>query len=164
MAWYRLVPIRCLSQCCPGSNQMSSYDVTGPQLSQTSVKMKECSTIWRNDYFNLVSMTHLVQGSLCVCPANWETTLQCNFVSHFLGAGTEWFLLIATLYMHWDGGKLSLISFGSASGLVPFGDNQLLEPILTQVSLSPYDVIRPRWAEIVWLILSCLWDLTHWLG
>ena len=125
----------------------------------------KCYIIWRKDYLNFVSLTQLVQGSLRVCAPPIERRRYNKTISHWLGADTEWFLLIVPWYMHWDGRKLSLISFGSVSGLVPPVGDQLLEPILTRVSMPPPDVTRPAMSCIsTTLISSCLYDLTHWLG
>ena len=35
-----------------------------------------------------------VGSNLCMRPAQWKTNLQCNFVSHWLGAHTKWSLLV----------------------------------------------------------------------
>ena len=35
---------------------------------------------------------HTLQGSFVYAPIQWETTLQCNVVSHWLGAYTKWSL------------------------------------------------------------------------
>ena len=127
--------------------------------------MKECNIIWCKDNLNFVSMTQLVQWSLCVCALPIELRRDSITFSHWLGADTEWFLLIASWYMHWDGRKLSLIRFGSVIGLVLSVGNQLLAPILTRVSMPPYDVIMPAMSWISkTLISSCLYDLLHWLG
>ena len=57
---------------------------------------KHCPTLhiiaWHNNDTGRISRDHFVY-----VPSQWETTLQCNVVSHWLGAYTKWSLIWITL-------------------------------------------------------------------
>ena len=59
--------------------------------------MKKYYIIWRKDYLNFVSLTGLVQESLCARALPIERRCYSETVSLGLGADTKYFLLIDTL-------------------------------------------------------------------
>ena len=68
----------------------------------------------------LIYWAFLVKLPLCECPSQWEMTLHCNVISHWLDIYTKWSL----------GPNWWYINIGAGNGLVPSGTKPLPAPIL----------------------------------
>ena len=47
-----------------------------------------------------ISFMYILRESFVYAPSQWEMTLQCNVVSHWLGAYTEWSLIIIIIIVY----------------------------------------------------------------
>ena len=102
-------------------------------------------------------------------PSHWETSLQCNVVSHWLGAYTKWSLGSLSLSTHWGRDKMVAISqttFSNAFSWMKMFEFQLIFhwSLFPRVQLTIFQhssenglaLNRPQ--AIIWTNA----DLIHW--
>ena len=96
MAWCRQATGHYLRQCWPWI--MSPYDVTRPQWFKILIHQLQFFRRW-----HLFVRDHFVYA-----PSKWETMLQCNVASHWVGAYTKWSLICTAVFIWIDTSTLLL--------------------------------------------------------
>ena len=141
---------------------MWRQQVTVGRPAITQGNIPTCFKIWKRRFLDLrrIGWTHVTDSvhehMKCMAdsrtvPSQWETPLQSNAVSHWLGANLESALKWLSGEYH---GTLQMEgNIGSGNGLVPTGITPLHEPMLTQIYVA-YGTTRPQWVQPVCLISS----------
>ena len=96
-------------------------------------------------------------------PSQWETVLQCNVVSHWLGACTEWSLitLLSSVLTHGDQHKSSAVKTNSLFHFmtrVIILSNEMYPVVYPMFSMKPHDHCY-AWAQIGLPEMFVIWDL-----
>ena len=109
--WFPMNPIRTFhggSHC--------QYGSLGPNLDiiDTLIVVRGSGQwIWSTMILIMLSCTGTRRDCFVNMPSQWETTLQCNVVSHWLGTFTKWTLTHIHESVDW-------MSISSCNGLSPF--------------------------------------------